>query len=133
MFLQSLLTVLFVLLCFFMILIILLQKSKGSLGILGSAGSGAQLLFGGSGGQDFFQKLTWIFIACFLGGSLLLAILKTRETSTSKYADVIQQQAQQMPVQLPLEAQQQAQAAQPAAEQAAQTTQEQQPAPETQA
>lgn len=133
MFLQSLLTVLFVLLCFFMILIILLQKSKGSLGILGSAGSGAQLLFGGSGGQDFFQKLTWIFIACFLGGSLLLAILKTQETSTSKYADAVQQQAQQMPVELPLEAQQQAQTqTQPVTEQAAQTTQEQ-PASEAQA
>jgi preprotein translocase subunit SecG len=135
--LQGFLTVLFVLLCFLMVLIILLQKSKGSLGILGSAGSGAQLLFGGSGGQDFFQKLTWIFIAFFMGGSLVLALLKTREASTSKYSDVVQQQqAAQLPVQLPMDAQPaeaaaaQTQPAAPMTEQVAQTTQAQ-PVPET--
>lgn len=131
--LQGLLTVLFVLLCFLMILVILLQKSKGSLGILGSAGSGAQMLFGGSGGQDFFQKLTWIFIACFLGGSLFLAILKTRETASSKYADVVKEQAAAQAAQLPVEAPKsepmtQAQTATPVESQS-----EAQPVPEKQA
>ncbi len=68
-----------------MILIILFQKSKGSLGIIGSAGSSAQMLFGSTGGQDLFQKITWGFVACFLGGSLLLAILKNRAIYQSSY------------------------------------------------
>lgn len=79
------LATLFVILCFLMILIILFQKSKGSLGIIGSAGSGAQMLFGGTGGQDLFQKITWGFVAFFLGGSLLLAVLKSRQVNSSSY------------------------------------------------
>ncbi len=67
----------FVLLSFLIVLLILLQKGKGSLG-LGSMGGGAQLLFGGSGGQDIFQKTTWVLVALFLGGSLGLSIYKTK-------------------------------------------------------
>jgi preprotein translocase subunit SecG len=78
-------TTLFVILCFLIVLIILLQKSKGSLGIIGSAGSGAQMLFGGTGGQDIFQKITWTFVALFLGGSLGLAIIKNRTVYESRY------------------------------------------------
>src|SRR5258708_4407542 len=79
------LTTLFVILCFLTVLIILLQKSKGSLGIIGSAGSNAQMLFGGTGGQDIFQKITWTFVALFLGGSLVLAIIKNRTVYESRY------------------------------------------------
>lgn len=61
-----------------LILIILLQKSKGSMGI-GALGGGTQMLFGGSGGQDLFQKITWTMGAIFMGGSLVLAILKSHE------------------------------------------------------
>lgn len=75
----------FVILCFLMILLILIQKSKGSLGIIGSAGSGAQMLFGGTGGQDLFQKITWTFIALFIGGSLVLAIIKNASVYESRY------------------------------------------------
>lgn len=87
--LYGILSTLFVLLCFLMILIILLQKSKGSLGVIGSAGSGAQMLFGGSGGQDLFQKITWTFVFLFLGGSLLLALMKNKSVHESKYAQVV--------------------------------------------
>lgn len=72
-----------------------------------------------------------------MGGSLALALLKTREASTSKYSDVVQQQqAAQLPVQLPMDAQPaeaaaaQTQPAAPMTEQVAQTTQAQ-PVPET--
>ena len=83
--LYGLLNTLFVILCFLSVLIILLQKSKGSLGIIGSAGSGAQMLFGGTGGQDIFQKITWTFVALFLSGSLVLAILKNKAVYESRY------------------------------------------------
>lgn len=62
----------------FLIIIIFAQKGKNSLG-LGSMGGGNQMLFGGSGGQDLFQKTTWVLVALFLGGSLFLAISKNRE------------------------------------------------------
>ncbi len=60
-----------------MILLILVQKGKGSLG-LGNLGGGNQMLFGGSGGQDIFQKITWGLGAILILGSLGLAIWKTK-------------------------------------------------------
>lgn len=86
----GLLSTLFVILCFLIVLIVLLQKSKGSLGVIGSAGSGAQMLFGGSGGHDIFQKITWVFVALFLGGSLVLAILKNKVVYESQYITIPQ-------------------------------------------
>lgn len=67
-----------------MIPLILLQKGKGSAG-LGAMSGGSQMLFGGSGGQDLFQKITWVFGTIFMLGSLALSIMKTSQTQTSKY------------------------------------------------
>jgi preprotein translocase subunit SecG len=83
---------LFVILCFLLIGLILIQRSKSSLGVSGAFGSGAQSFFGGSGGQDFFQKTTWWFIACFMGGSLGLALLKYRSVNLSRYRDAVRQE-----------------------------------------
>jgi preprotein translocase subunit SecG len=77
----TLLMVLFIILCFFLALFILIQQGKGDLG-LGSMGGG-QMLFGGSGGQGFFEKATWIMGAIFIFGSLGLAILKSKEHRAS--------------------------------------------------
>ncbi|MDR3549957.1 MAG: preprotein translocase subunit SecG [Candidatus Babeliales bacterium] len=82
----------FVFLCFMLITIILLQKSKSSMG-LGGLGGSTQMLFGGSGGQDLFQKVTWILVALFMVGSLTLTIMKTSQTYNVRSSDV----AQQMP------------------------------------
>jgi len=65
-----------------MILLILVQKGKSSLG-LGNLGGNNQMLFGSSGGQDFFQKLTWLFGAILIAGSLGLAIWKAKQTGAS--------------------------------------------------
>lgn len=73
----GILSAVFVLLCFLLILVILLQKGKGSLG-LGSIGGGTQMLFGGSGGQDIFQKATWVMLALLMAGSLGLSLMKSR-------------------------------------------------------
>lgn len=81
----GLLTTLFVFMCLFMVLLILIQKGKGGMG-LGSLGGSSQMLFGGSGGQDMFQKMTWILGAIFIFGSLGLSMLKSREYSKSRYA-----------------------------------------------
>jgi len=68
-----------------LIFLIFLQKGKGSMG-LGSLGGGTQMLFGGSGGQDLFQKTTWVLVALFLGGSLGLSLYKNRTTLKNRAA-----------------------------------------------
>lgn len=87
--LYGLLLALFVMACVLLLLIILIQKGKSSIG-LGSLGGGTQMLFGGSGGQDLFQKTTWVLGAIFMAGSLLLAIMK--KPSSSRYLEAIEQQ-----------------------------------------
>jgi preprotein translocase subunit SecG len=93
----GLLTALFVFVCLLMIPLILLQKGKGSMG-LGSMGGSAQMLFGGAGGQDLFQKMTWILGALFMGGSLLISIMKTHHYSSSRYLTKQQPIVQEAPV-----------------------------------
>lgn len=88
--LYGLLVTLFALVCFLLILLVLIQQGKGSIGI-GGLGGGAQMLFGGSGGQDIFQKTTWILGFLFMFGSLGLTLLKTQEGKRSLYTR--QQQA----------------------------------------
>lgn len=85
----GLLTFFFSIVCILTILLILIQKGKGSLG-MGNIGGSNQMLFGGSGGQDFFQKLTWFFGAILLAGSLGLALLKTKSyTEKTKFLDSV--------------------------------------------
>lgn len=80
----GLLVTFFVFVCFLLVLIVLMQKGKNSMG-LGNLGGGTQMLFGGSGGQDLFQKITWALGALFIAGSLALSIMKTSEHQTSRY------------------------------------------------
>lgn len=78
--LYGILITLFVFVCLFLIFIILLQKGKSSMG-LGNLGGSTQMLFGGSGGQDVFQKATWVLGVIFMVGSLALAMMKRPSTS----------------------------------------------------
>lgn len=80
----GLLLTLYLFICATLVLMILIQKGKSSMG-LGGLGGGSQMLFGGSGGQDMFQKITWILTAIFLLGSLALSIMKTRQRDSFKY------------------------------------------------
>ncbi len=95
----GLLVALYTFLCFLLVLIILLQKGKSSLG-MGGLGGGTQMLFGGSGGQDLFQKITWAMGALFIAGSLGLALMKSSILQKSRYLSQISvptQTAQQAP------------------------------------
>lgn len=82
--LYGLLIILFLIVAFFLGLLILIQQSKGNMG-LGSLGGGAQMLFGGSGGQDIFQKATWVLGSLFMILSLFLALNKSRQVERSGY------------------------------------------------
>lgn len=81
----SLATGFFIFLAFLLGIIVLLQQGKGDMG-MGGIGASSQMLFGGSGGQDFFEKVTWTFGFLFIFGALGLAILKSRNISQSKIA-----------------------------------------------
>ncbi len=52
---------------------------------LGSMGGGTQMLFGGGGGQDIFQKTTWVLVALFLSSSLGLAIYKNKSVNKARH------------------------------------------------
>lgn len=65
---------------------------------IGNLGGGTQMLFGGSGGQDLFQKITWGLGVIFIGGSLLLSIMKTNNYQSSRYVS----QARPNPIQQPM-------------------------------
>ncbi len=73
---MTILMVAFVLLSLFLSLFILLQQGKGDMGI-GPLGGASQTLFGGSGGQEFFVKVTWVLGALFMAGALGISILHT--------------------------------------------------------
>ena len=75
----SLLMYLLILLSVFLVTFILIQQGKGDMG-LGSMGGGE--LFGGGGGQDFFEKATWTLGALFMVGALGLSIYKGEDRSS---------------------------------------------------
>lgn len=90
--LYGLLLTLFVIIGFLLVLIVLIQQSKSSLG-LGSMGQ-TQMLFGGSGGQTMFQKITWGMGATFMLLSLVLSIMNSSVLQT-RY---IKQASKQNPI-----------------------------------
>ncbi len=84
------LMVLFVLLSLVLAFAVLIQQGKGDMG-LGSMSGSRQMLFGGSGGQGFFEKITWIAGSLFVLGALGLAIMKARDVRKSRLDGFSQQ------------------------------------------
>ena len=82
--LYGLLLTVYIFVCILLTLIILVQKGKSSMGI-GGLGGGSQMLFGGSGGQDIFQKTTWVLGTIFMAGALILSIWGTSESKKLHY------------------------------------------------
>jgi len=87
---------LYIINCLFLVLIILMQKGKSGLG-LGGLGGGAQMLFGGGGGQDLFQKTTWVLGSIFMAGALVLSLMKTTEYKKFRYVATKPHITQQIP------------------------------------
>jgi protein translocase SecG subunit len=83
MFILSFFTFLYGFVCIFTILLILIQRGKGNMG-LGNLGGGNQAIFGSSGGQDIFQKITWMCLTLILAGSLTLALLRDKQSITQR-------------------------------------------------
>lgn len=84
MFLYGLLISLYVFVSILVVLIILVQKGKSSMG-LGGLGGGSQMLFGGSGGQDLFQKITWVLTGIFIALAIILFFMRSTSQESFKY------------------------------------------------
>lgn len=84
----------YVFVCILLVLLILIQKGKSGSGF-GALSTSSQMLFGGSGGQDIFQKTTWILGALFMVGSLALSVMKSQQSKTLSYTKTIQKSLQQ--------------------------------------
>lgn len=74
---STLVTVVHVCTCVFLVLMVLIQSGKGA-EISASFGGSSQTVFGSSGGANFFVKLTGALAAIFFTTSLLLTILATQ-------------------------------------------------------
>lgn len=82
--------------CILLILIILIQQGKGGLGI-GALGN-SQMIFGGSGGQDLFQKMSWTLGGIYIFGSLGLSLLRAHQFRTSTYMKTPQYTQESRPI-----------------------------------
>lgn len=71
------LTIVHVLICFFLILVVLLQPGRSGGGLGGAFGGASQQVFGGRGAGNFMTKLTWASAAIFIATSVSLAYLAT--------------------------------------------------------
>ena len=101
----TLLMVLFVIMCVFLAIFILIQQGKGDMGLAGSLSGSSQMLFGGSGGQTFFEKATWAMGILFMLGSIGLSVLKSKQINESQLLDLAAQTQTAAPVkkQIPVE------------------------------
>jgi preprotein translocase subunit SecG len=82
---QTILSVLHVIACVFLILVVLLQQGKG--GGMGSAFGGAgQQVFGGSGAGNLLTKLTAAFASVFMITSVSLAYIASAGDTKLKAA-----------------------------------------------
>ena len=73
--LQTLLNIIHVTVCVFLILVVLLQQGRG--GGLGSLGGATAQVFGGRGAGNFLTRLTGICAAIFMLTSIGLAYLSS--------------------------------------------------------
>ena len=111
----TLVTVIHVLVCIFLILVILLQAGKGG-GMAGAfGGAGSQTVFGGRGAQTLLGKVTSVMAAIFMLTSLTLAYNASNSRSLMDQAPPAPAQQGQAPAQQEAPAQPQAPAQQPAA------------------
>jgi preprotein translocase subunit SecG len=93
----TLLTVLHVIVCLFLMLTVLLQSGKG--GGMGAAfgGGNAATVFGGSGASTFLRKITAGAVIVFMLDSMTLAFLASRNSGDAlqKFGEQEQQRAKQ--------------------------------------
>ena len=94
----SLIITIHVIASIFMVLVILLQTGKGT--DMGTAfgGSSSQSVFGGSGGVDFFTKLTTVVAVIFMATSIILTYMNAQKVNKSVFDSFIPKTKTEQPV-----------------------------------
>ncbi|MBI5641781.1 MAG: preprotein translocase subunit SecG [Nitrospirae bacterium] len=96
MILSTLILVLHIIVCIFLIFIVLIQSGKGA--ELGAAfGGSSQTLFGARGAATFFSKMTTIAAIVFMMTSLALAVVTSKGSSVVKKVPVATEQKKNIP------------------------------------
>jgi len=85
---HTFLTVLHVMVGFFLILVVLLQAGKGAAMGASLGGAGSQAMFGSSGAGNFLTKLTTGAAIIFMATSLSLAVISNTKDQDSVIQDV---------------------------------------------
>jgi protein translocase SecG subunit len=75
---------LFCFFCLLLIIIVVMQKNHGGFWS-GPASNDSTIIFGGSGGTDVLQKITWFFGVILILGAFSLSIYKARRAQQSKF------------------------------------------------
>jgi preprotein translocase subunit SecG len=124
----TLLIIIHVIVCLFLIAIVLLQHGKGA-DMGASFGGSSQTLFGAEGPVPLLNKITTLAAIVFMGTSISLAYISAHQSTGTVMEDVkvqtpVQQQAPAAPVTIPVPEQK---AAEPAAEPAAAAEPQQMP------
>jgi preprotein translocase subunit SecG len=78
----TVLTIVHLFVCSFLILVVLLQAGKGGGMGIAFGGGGSQTVFGSSGAGNFLTRLTAICATIFFLNSMLLAYLSSRQDSS---------------------------------------------------
>ena len=107
----TILTIIHILVCIFMVSVVLLQHGKGA-DIGATFGGGSQSLFGTEGPVPMLNKVTTTAAVVFMLTSISLAYLSSHQTSSSVMGDVsapapIEQQApvtERLPDRIPMPA-----------------------------
>ena len=77
-------TFIFALVALLIIFFVSIQKSQGGF-FSGQGNNDSSIVFGGSGGMEIFQKITWFLGALLIFGTLFLSIYKTKISTKSLY------------------------------------------------
>ena len=83
-------TILHVVICFFLIIVVLLQSGKAADLAGAFGGMGSQTVFGPRGTATLLSKATTIAASLFMVTALTLAILANRQSSSGASGSVIQ-------------------------------------------
>ncbi|MBK8480346.1 MAG: preprotein translocase subunit SecG [Proteobacteria bacterium] len=98
---ETLVTVIYVLVCLFLILVVLLQAGRGAgMGIFGGAG---QTVFGGRGATSFLGKLTALAAVLFVSGATYLAWASSQQEDRvlrARAAEIARQKQERQAAQL---------------------------------
>lgn len=93
----TLILIVHVMVCFFLIFIVLIQSGKGA--ELGAAfGGSSQTLFGARGAATFFSKMTTIAAVVFMLTSLTLAVITAKGGSVVKKVPSAAQSQKNIPL-----------------------------------